>query len=60
MMATSSRSHGFKPSFNLVKPQLDNFANGTSAVYIDMMYDQWKQDPNSVHSSWKAYFNNID
>ena len=25
-----------------------------------MMYDQWKQDPNSVHSSWKAYFNNID
>jgi 2-oxoglutarate dehydrogenase E1 component len=39
---------------------MDNFANGTSAVYIDMMYDQWKEDPNSVHSSWKAYFKNID
>ena len=25
-----------------------------------MMYDQWKEDPNSVHSSWKAYFKNID
>jgi 2-oxoglutarate dehydrogenase E1 component len=55
------RSHGFK-SYPLSKPQsqTDNFANGTSAVYIDMMYDQWKEDPNSVHSSWKAYFKNID
>ena len=25
-----------------------------------MMYDQWKENPNSVHSSWKAYFSNID
>jgi 2-oxoglutarate dehydrogenase complex dehydrogenase (E1) component-like enzyme len=24
------------------------------------MYDQWKLDPNSVHSSWRSYFNNID
>jgi 2-oxoglutarate dehydrogenase E1 component len=40
--------------------QTDNFANGSSAVYIDMMYDQWKEDPTSVHSSWKAYFQNID
>lgn len=38
----------------------DNFANGTSAVYVDQMYDQWRADPNSVHSSWAAYFNNVE
>ncbi len=24
------------------------------------MFDQWKEDPNSVHPSWKIYFNNIE
>ena len=38
----------------------DNFANGTSAVFVDHLYDQWKEDPQSVHSSWQAYFENID
>ena len=38
----------------------DNFANGTSAVYVDMLYDQWKEDPNSVHASWRSYFDNVE
>ena len=37
----------------------DNFANGTSAVYVDQMYDMWRDDPNSVHASWRAYFSNV-
>jgi 2-oxoglutarate dehydrogenase E1 component len=24
------------------------------------MYEAWKHDPNSVHASWKNYFNNIE
>jgi 2-oxoglutarate dehydrogenase E1 component len=42
------------------KPITDNFANGTSAVYVDQQYETWKSDPSSVHSSWRAYFENID
>jgi 2-oxoglutarate dehydrogenase E1 component len=38
----------------------DNFANGTSAVYVDMLYDQWKENPNSVHASWRSYFDNVE
>ena len=40
--------------------QTDNFANGTSAVYVDQMYEMWKEDPNSVHASWRAYFSGVD
>ena len=42
------------------KSYSDNFVNGTSAVYVDQQYDHWKQDPNSVHASWRAYFENIE
>lgn len=36
--------------------QKDNFMSGANANYIDYMYSQWQQDPNSVHASWNAYF----
>jgi len=60
---TAVKRQGFRASMCLNKPmssQQDNFVNGTSAVYVDMLYDQWKEEPNSVHSSWQAYFQNID
>ena len=38
----------------------DNFVNGTSVVYVDQLYEQWREDPNSVHASWRAYFNNVE
>jgi len=34
----------------------DSFLNGSNAAYADYMYDQWTKDPESVHSSWQAYF----
>lgn len=40
--------------------QSDNFASGTSAVYIDQLHEQWKEDPQSVHSSYQAYFNGVE
>lgn len=24
------------------------------------MYEMWKEDPNSVHASWRAYFSGVD
>lgn len=51
----------FRASQHLNKPyQSDNFVNGTSAVFVDNLYEQWQEDPTSVHSSWQAYFSNVD
>ncbi|XP_028405174.1 2-oxoglutarate dehydrogenase-like, mitochondrial [Dendronephthya gigantea] len=36
------------------------FANGTNSNYVEEMYESWRKDPNSVHSSWNAYFKNIE
>lgn len=38
----------------------DAFANGTNAYYAEQMYRHWKQDPESVHASWAAYFSGMD
>jgi 2-oxoglutarate dehydrogenase E1 component len=38
----------------------DPFANGTNAYYAEEMYRQWRQDPSSVHASWRAYFSGLD
>lgn len=38
----------------------DTFLQGNDANYVDEMYQQWRQDPASVHSSWNAYFTNIE
>eukprot|EP00597_Dinobryon_sp_UTEXLB2267_P014385 CAMPEP_0170123796 /NCGR_PEP_ID=MMETSP0020_2-20130122/17744_1 /TAXON_ID=98059 /ORGANISM="Dinobryon sp., Strain UTEXLB2267" /LENGTH=1014 /DNA_ID=CAMNT_0010355505 /DNA_START=72 /DNA_END=3116 /DNA_ORIENTATION=+ len=40
--------------------KVDSFLSGSSSVYIDQMYDSWSQNPNSVHSSWAAYFTNLE
>jgi 2-oxoglutarate dehydrogenase complex dehydrogenase (E1) component-like enzyme len=24
------------------------------------MYEEWRRDPESVHASWRSYFNNIE
>jgi 2-oxoglutarate dehydrogenase E1 component len=34
----------------------ESFLRGTSSAYIDEMYRSWRNDPNSVHKSWDAYF----
>ncbi|AOA62167.1 Mitochondrial alpha-ketoglutarate dehydrogenase complex component [Komagataella phaffii CBS 7435] len=38
----------------------DSFLQSNNANYIDEMYEQWSKDPSSVHSSWNAYFKNLD
>lgn len=36
-----------------------SFLSGSNSVYVDSMYECWKNDPSSVHASWNAYFTNI-
>ncbi|KAG7664748.1 KGD1 [[Candida] subhashii] len=38
----------------------DNFLQGNNSNYVDEMYEAWRQDPTSVHTSWNAYFKNIE
>lgn len=34
--------------------------SGTSSVYAEQMYEQWRKDPASVHASWRIYFQNLE
>ncbi|XP_050540620.1 2-oxoglutarate dehydrogenase complex component E1 isoform X3 [Daktulosphaira vitifoliae] len=36
----------------------EQFLNGTSASYIEEMYNAWLADPKSVNVSWDAFFKN--
>lgn len=46
----------------LLQSSLNNesFLSGTSSIYAEQMYDQWRKDPTSVHASWRAYFENVE
>ncbi|KAL3282576.1 hypothetical protein HHI36_005752 [Cryptolaemus montrouzieri] len=34
------------------------FLNGSSATYVEDMYNAWLADPSSVHASWDSFFRN--
>jgi len=38
----------------------ESFLSGSSGPYVEEMYNNWRRDPNSVHASWNAYFNNVE
>ncbi|KAG5488762.1 hypothetical protein JIQ42_00379 [Leishmania sp. Namibia] len=38
----------------------DSFLSGSSAMYIDELYQQWKKDPASVDASWAELFSRKD
>ncbi|XP_043650817.1 2-oxoglutarate dehydrogenase, mitochondrial isoform X2 [Drosophila teissieri] len=39
---------------------LDSFANGCSAAYIEGLYNKWKRNPKSVDESWNELFSGND
>jgi 2-oxoglutarate dehydrogenase E1 component len=39
-----------------IATQNANFINGSSATYIEEVYEAWMQNPASVHKSWDIYF----
>jgi 2-oxoglutarate dehydrogenase E1 component len=61
---TFARSAPAKLSLFSTLPDLKNeketFLTGTSSLYAEQMYEQYVQDPTSVHPSWKQYFDNIE
>jgi len=34
----------------------ESFLSGSSAAYVEDMYEAWAHDPSSVHASWDSYF----
>lgn len=38
----------------------ETFLTGTSSIYAEEMHDMYDEDPNSVHESWRLYFENIE
>jgi hypothetical protein len=36
------------------------FLSGTSSVYLEEMFEAWKQDPSTVHKSWDVYFRQVE
>ncbi|SYZ70191.1 hypothetical_protein [Leishmania braziliensis MHOM/BR/75/M2904] len=38
----------------------DSFLNGSSAMYLEELYQQWKKDPASVDASWAELFSRSD
>lgn len=38
----------------------ESFLTGTSSLYAEQMYENYIQNPESVHDSWKKYFANVD
>ncbi|KXN69658.1 putative Oxoglutarate dehydrogenase [Conidiobolus coronatus NRRL 28638] len=32
----------------------------SQASYVEQMFESWKEDPNSVHLSWRIYFQNMN
>jgi 2-oxoglutarate dehydrogenase E1 component len=40
-------------------PKYDSFMNGTSASYLEEMFEAWQANPTSVHKSWDTYFRQL-
>lgn len=43
-----------------LKELSESFLNGSSAYYVETLYESWKMDPSSVHVSWAAFFHNME
>ena len=38
----------------------ESFLTGTSSLYAEQMYEQYLENPSSIHPSWKMYFDTIE
>jgi len=47
-------------SFKYSNLNIESFASGTNAVYLEQLYSSWQTDPNSVDISWQKYFSNVE
>ena len=56
--ASSSRSRALFSTQPV--QEIETFLSGTSSLYAEQMYEQYLEDPNSLHPSWKQYFDNLE
>ena len=38
----------------------ESFLSGNASNYVEDMYEAWKEDPSSVHASWRSVFESAD
>jgi 2-oxoglutarate dehydrogenase E1 component len=57
---TSSAKKVLFKSFSSQPQEIETFLNGTSSLYAEQMFDQYSANPESVHPSWKQYFDNLE
>ena len=38
----------------------ETFLTGASSLYAEQMYENWCEDPNSVHETWRKYFQDME
>ncbi|OUC43134.1 hypothetical protein D917_09979 [Trichinella nativa] len=57
-----STGYGAPPNFPAPMSRMaaEPFLNGTSSIYIEEMFESWKNDPKSVHKSWDAFFRSVE
>lgn len=60
-VALHTKHFSIQPPLAASKEALsESFLDGTSAVYIEEMYNAWRDNPASVHKSWDVFFRNSD
>eukprot|EP00934_Nitzschia_sp_Nitz4_P003808 Nitzschia sp. Nitz4//scaffold24_size164493//89289//92779//NITZ4_002331-RA/size164493-snap-gene-0.9-mRNA-1//1//CDS//3329544123//3798//frame0 len=47
-------------TFSTKAESAETFLSGSSSLYAEQMYDHYLEDPDSVHPSWKQYFDNLE
>lgn len=62
MKISKSSVSTFSSSINrkILSMQTKSFLSGTNSRYLEKMHEAWRKDPNSVHISWKTYFENLE
>lgn len=53
---TNQQSQAQAQANEAAQKATESFLNGSSAVYIEEIYQSWLNDPRSVHKSWDIYF----
>ncbi|OAF70524.1 Alpha-ketoglutarate dehydrogenase, partial [Intoshia linei] len=59
ILTNRKRSSGVDLSYYDMLNQT-NWLNGTSIVYFENLYEEWKKEPNSVSKEWNTYFKNME
>lgn len=46
--------------FSTKAQETETFLSGSTSLYAEQMYEQYLENPDSVHGSWKQYFENLE